>query len=109
MKNIYVLTVMQLGDEQCAIKRSRTWGWFPDLAEAEKVVRSNAPDIYANGAYTTAVVEEMGAGPLTLATSEHWYRAKRIKPGGIESPGTYEVEPIDKPELLRGIVGFGMG
>ena len=89
------------------VKRHRTWGWFPTFALAEKAVLENHGDMYEDGYYNAAVLEEFPWGPMALASKEHWYyaKAKHHK----TRLATYTVKPMDKPEALQGLVNFGMG
>ena len=104
---IFVLTVMKLGSGG-ASRRSRTWGWFPNLTTAETAVVQNHGDIYEAGYYDLAVLEEFPWGPLALARSEIWYRVECSGDGGA-APYEYVVKQCEKPTALEGLISFGMG
>ena len=112
MKTIFVLTVLFLDEnsegKRKPIKRQRTWGWFPTLSLGEQAVLANHGDMYEDGYYNAAVLEEIPWGPCARATAEHWYAATYI-PSADGGLGAYDVGLFDKPEAIASLVGFGMG
>lgn len=81
------------------IIRSRTWGWYYDLAIAKKCVEENWGDMYEND-YFEAVIEEVPEGSVTnIPTKEFWYKWK-----GSWEKGGYK--SWKKPKKYEGIVGF---
>jgi hypothetical protein len=77
------------------------------LALGEKSVVNNHTDMYEDGYYNTAVLEEMPWGPLAVAKAEHWYSVTPIVDG--KKLIGYDVRSTEKPEGLAGLVSFGMG
>jgi hypothetical protein len=108
METIFVLTVMAFDGDKPVRGRSRTWGWFPTLAQAEQTVKTNDADIYENGYYNVVVVEEMAWGSLAMAKAEHWYSAV-ARLDDERCVAGYTVTKIDKPAALQNTVSFGMG
>jgi hypothetical protein len=111
-ETVFVLTVMWLDAQGCeptdrSKRRYRTWGWFPTLELAEKAVVTNDADIYEDGYYNVAILEEMTWGSLAFARAEHWYSATPIVADGRITG--YDVQAIEKPVSLQGVVSFGMG
>lgn len=101
---IFVLTCMMMRPGARRPERTRTWGWFKTLSDAEASIFSNATDMYEMGYYNTVVLEEMLDGAIATANSEHWYNCAYTP-----EDDSYRVTRIAKPECLCNIVGFGMG
>lgn len=113
-ESVFVLTVMWLDGEfkppsEPNKRRCRTWGWFPTLDLAEEAVRGNHADMYEDGYYNVAVLEEFPWGALAIARAEHWYAAVPHWATRSTSIDHYDVRKIDKPTALEQVVGFGMG
>ena len=113
-ESVFVLTVMWLDEngrepEDRKKRRVRTWGWFPTLALAEESVTANHGDMYEDGYYNTAVLEEMPWGPLATARAEHWYRADPHWTSRSGPPDHYDVHKMAKPDSLKNVCSWGMG
>jgi hypothetical protein len=106
--SIFVLTVLFI-EPHGLVKRQRTWGWFPTLPLAEEAVLENHGDMYEDGYYNMAVLEEFAWGASVITSTEHWFSATPKWPGGLAGPAGYDVKRVDKPKALQGIVNFGMG
>lgn len=76
---------------------TRVVGYFHKLETAKEAVESNACDIYEEGYYPFCVIESTFEGFYGFG-DEYWYQ-------WID--GGYK--PIDKPESLRHVCGFGIG
>lgn len=79
---------------------SRTFGWWETFEKAKQVVEENAYDIH-ECSYKYAVIEKIANGMLggfMDGYEEHWYE-------WVE--GKYVA--IDKPKLLKSIVGWSLG
>ena len=87
---------------QVEIKRSRTWGWYPNLERATKAAMDNETDMYEMGYYNAVVVEEFPCGTLAMAIAEHWFEVDYDR----ESDDPYTVTPIAKPPGLKQYMGF---
>jgi hypothetical protein len=106
--SIFVLTVL-LVEPHGSVKRQRTWGWFPTLPLAEEAVLENHGDMYEDGYYNMAILEEFAWGASVIASTEHWFSATPKWEGGRSRLATYDVKRCDKPRALAGVVNFGMG
>jgi hypothetical protein len=81
------------------IVRDRTWGWYTKLEYAQDAIKINACDIYEDGYYSHAVIEEMEEGILAYPIKETWYKWKgSIRKGGYK--------PGRKPREFKNIAGF---
>lgn len=83
------------------IIRSRTWGWFADLATAKKSLAQNWADMFEMGYYPHGVIEEIYEGILHGATipKEWWYKWE-----GTCQKGKYK--PWKKPKQYDHVIGF---
>ncbi len=104
---IYLVTVLNI--EEGRVLHDRTWGWHPTLEEAVECIKKNDGDIYENGSYNYALVEEMPAGSLAICEQEHWFKVIPYREPGAHSVKSYQVEFCEKPEGFKGVVNFGMG
>jgi hypothetical protein len=82
------------------ILRSRCVGYYPYLSDATQCILENWGDIYENGHYTHAVIEEVKPGIYAFPRREWWYKWEKEERGYM---------PIDKPEGLKYSVCFGIG
>ena len=82
------------------------WGYYSDFEKAKKIVLENLTDIYENGSYNLAVIENLDEGSL-FATEELWFSAKPLKneEGYIDA---YDVKEIDKPERFANFCGWAL-
>lgn len=103
---IYIITTLTTNYnptlDDTVILRRRCVGYYPYLSDATRCILENWGDIYENGYYSHAVIEEVKPGLYNYDRREWWYKWHRNE----EKPGYYL---IDKPEGLRRIVGFGIG
>jgi hypothetical protein len=97
IQHVYFVTTLQLEPEN--VKRSRCVGYFLKPADAFTCVEENWGDIYENGYYEYAVVEEVKPGIYSYPRKEWWYKWKK----GV---GYLETE---KPEAMKRTVGFSVG
>jgi hypothetical protein len=83
------------------IVRERTWGWYPTIEQAKEAVEHNFADLYEDGYYPQAVIEEMHAGVLhgCVTPREWWYQWK-----GSPEKGAYK--PWQKPKEYDKVIGF---
>lgn len=86
--------------ERFTITKSRTWGWYSSLEEAQKCVLENHCDIY-EGDYNYAVIEEVKEGVLhgLACPKEWWYKWK-----GSWENGSYK--PWKKPKEYDNVIFF---
>lgn len=82
------------------------WGYYSDFEKAKKIVLENLTDIYENGTYNLAVIENLDEGSL-FATEELWFSAKPLKSeeGYIDA---YEVNEIEKPKRFTNFCGWAL-
>lgn len=77
----------------------RCVGWFHSLADAQGAVERNDCDIYEEGYYPFAVIEETSEGLYNVVgNNEYWYQW--IEDG---------YKRIMKPKSLSHTCGFGIG
>lgn len=79
--------------------RKRTWGYFFEHKDATLAVLTNETDMFEDGYYDVAVIEEVPEGLLPMVEDANWYR--------WEKPG--RVVAIAVPEQYRHICSFSMG
>ena len=78
------------------VSRSRCVGWFGDIESARRVILTNSADIYEQGYYNHAVIEELDEGLYPHPVSETWfcwrdegYKQIEKPPHLIGPPATY--------------------
>lgn len=86
-------------------KRSRTWGFYERLEDAERCVYENWADIYERGYYDLALIEEMSEGLCPFSKYSRWYAVKYNGP----ELDTYTVEPIICPPQFEHLCNFSIG
>ena len=101
---IYLITVLtSVGD----IKK-RTWGWYPEFEDAEKVILENQTDIFESY-YDLAVIEKVPCGVIAIAEDTWWYKV--VYDRVYDRLNTFLVEKIDKiekPQRFENNFNFGM-
>ena len=124
-KHIYVITTLHLGlkygdmvahedghyysyrkrtspdqREYMTIIRSRTWGWFERLEDAQEAIENNYGDMFENY-YGHALIEKVADGVMfgCEEPEEHWYYWK-----GTWEDGGYV--PDVKPESCESVIHF---
>lgn len=125
VKPIYVITTMRIGfkygnntrskdgiyhsylkrtspsqKKYLTIIRKRTWGWYPDLEQAQEALEKNYGDMF-EGEYQYGVIEEVPFGVMWGGgdTKEVWYKWK-----GSWEEGQYL--PCDKPDEYKNVICF---
>ena len=97
MKVYFVATIRNIDIE--GTMGTRVVGYFEDLETAKKCVEENWGDIYENGYYKYAVIEDVEPGLyMSAEATPIFYKWK---------DGKYQ--EIEKPSELKGIVGFTIG
>lgn len=97
MKVYFVSTIINIDIEGTI--GTRTVGYFEDLETARQCIEENWGDIYEDGYYKYAVIEDVEPG-LYMSGSATPIFFKWID-------GKYQ--EIEKPAELKGIVGFTIG
>jgi hypothetical protein len=88
-------------------QNNRTWGWFADFNDAERLILANGTDIFEMGYYDHAVIEAVPEGVCVLAEDRQWYFADYgEKPDYRDEP---KVSRVEKPEWAKQICNWGMG
>jgi len=103
MLPIYTITTIP---REFPHKDSRCIGWLESCHAAFQEVRNNSGDIYEEGYYHYAVIEEVTPGIYTFPRKEFWFEWSRGK-DGIISPGYVILEK--KPNRFNNVVCFSMG
>lgn len=83
----------------------RTWGWLPTAEEAAEAVLTNLSDMFEQGWYRYAVVEEVPPGLCPLNRVVSWYEATYVP--GSNTPTVTRLEAA--PEGLADICAFSVG
>ena len=102
MKVYFVATFRGLA-KNYGTSGTRVVGYFEDLETAKKCVKENWGDIYEDGYYKYAVIEDVEDGLYRSAESKpQFYKwVGDIKTGGYR--------PIKRPRALKNIFGFTIG
>ena len=79
---------------------NRAVGFFHEFDSAEYALVNNILDIYEEGYYPYAVIEEIEPGFYAYPRKELWYHWNR-------ETGKYE--PCEKPERFQQIAGWSLG
>ena len=80
-------------------KSHRVVGFFLDLETAKRAVEENWCDLYENGYYKYAIIEEREAGLYSHCENPLFYKWEgTVKDGGYK--------PIDRPEATDGFCNF---
>jgi hypothetical protein len=108
MNTIYVLVV--IGSKSYT---TRSWGWFPTLAQAEECVRDEESNdlIFESGTFQWAIIEEVPPGFMGGAADRKtwWFEAEFLGHNDNQGPD-YKIEALDEaPEEFHGTISFGMG
>ena len=98
---IYTISTIRSFDEHGNIS-NRVVGFYRSRALAEKVIETNSGDIYEQGYYPYAMIEEVEEGLYPYCPNALWYKWE-----GDKESGKYV--PMDKPAILKHIVNFTMG
>jgi hypothetical protein len=96
---IYVL--IALGNKA---GQSRAWGWYETKERAEEAVRSEYNNnIFEDGSYKYALIEETPVGIGSYSRAIWWYKVEL-------GAGGYLITALDKsPPEWEYVVGFGLG
>lgn len=100
VKKIYMVVCLQRLTSPLG---SITWAWFSDFETAEKCVLENWTDLFENGHYEYAVIEEAFEGFGYGRAQQHWYKAIYVDANISRDP---RIVKIDKPKELKNIVHF---
>lgn len=91
--------------------RSRCWGYYFSLVDADYDFRMNATDMSEHGYYRYGVLGELREGPGTVTDEIQWYEFIWEWPadGTVErTPKFVEAKLIDKPEIYQQLLFGGM-
>ena len=80
-------------------KSHRVVGFFEDLETAKKAVEENWGDLYEDGYYKYAIIEEREDGLYSHCENPLFYKWE-----GTVKDGRYK--PIDRPEATKGFCNF---
>ena len=80
----------------------RVVGFFPDMETARKAVEENWCDLYEDGYYKYAIIEEHEDGLYSICENPVFFKWEgTIKEGGYKE--------IERPEATKGFFGFTIG
>ena len=101
MKVYFVATIKDIDIERTI--GSRTVGYFENLKIAKKCVEENWGNIYEDGYYKYAVIEDVEPGLYQSCYSEPLFFKWE---GTVENGGYKEIQ---RPNELKGFFGFTLG
>ena len=103
MKKIYLVATFRKIDAKYGVEGSRTVGWFPTKKDAVRCITENWGDIYEDGWYPYAVIEDVQPGLyMSCESTPIFFKWEgTIKEGGYKK--------IKKPAELNNIFGFTIG
>lgn len=91
---IYTITTIRYGGDM------RTVGFVYNLEAAKTIIVENYGDIYEEGYYPFALIEEVRGGIYNVNRKEFWYKW---------SHETHKYEPTSKPDHHQRSICFSMG
>lgn len=101
---IYTVHVVYLdlkaGSVWSRLRRQRMWGYYKDLKTAQDCIKENWTDIYENGYYNFALINEMEEGVTISPKKQHWFE---VKFQGSNKP--YKVKLLKHDPLNKGTTG----
>ena len=105
MKNIYTVCTISIESQDPELTKdgyfsTRTVGWFSSKKDAEECVLNNYGDIYEDGCYQYATIEEAHEGLYPYIEKSWWFKWDREKGG---------YQPIKKPEAYKHMCNFSIG
>ncbi|MHA1169738.1 MAG: hypothetical protein ACTSRU_18060 [Candidatus Hodarchaeales archaeon] len=105
MLDIYTVTTIPFDYPS---RPTRCLGWFNSCEDAFNEVRNNSGDMFEDGHYRYAVVEEVAQGIYTFPRKEFWFEWNegRVRVS-TPSPGYVRIEK--KPKRFNQTVCFSMG
>lgn len=110
MDHNYFITVFQTENDS-EYKYKRNWGYFRDLARAERAIYENWTDMYEVGYYDIALIEKISEGLCQCAFEDErwWFRIipELDKDGCITNK--YIVTRTDEPKWAKNMVGYANG
>ena len=103
MNKIYLVATFRKYSAECGIESSRTVGWFPTKKDAVRCVTENWGDIYEDGYYPYAIIEDVELGLYMTAESTPIF----FKWKGDVKTGSYK--KMKRPKELDHFFGFTIG
>ena len=103
MKKIYLVATFRKYSAEYGTEGSRTVGWFPTKKDAVKCITENWGDIYEDGYYPFAVIEDVQPGLYQTCESTPIF----FKWEGDVKTGGYK--KTKKPKELGHFFGFTIG
>ena len=102
---IYTITTIPATFPQ---KDSRCIGWFENCAEAFAEVRHNSGDMYEEGEYRYALIEEVNPGIYSFPRKEFWFEWNE---GRIDNefPSSGYIILENKPNRFKQTACWSMG
>ena len=101
MTAIYTITALTFTG-----KNTRTWGWYPTYAEAERHVQCGDDLLLEGGTFQFLLIEELPEGCPVVASTQWWFRAT-LDPTAEDC--IYHVAPCDPPDWAFRVTNFSMG
>lgn len=111
-KSIFLVTCIGYSKLNPYIKDGyycRTWGWYSTLQQAQKSILGNIGDMFEEGYYKHAVIEEMPEGIMPIPIEHDWYEASYAADLDATRIRTPNVITIQRPDKFEGMIGFSLG
>ena len=97
---IYTVHVVYLDLKAASVwsrlRRQRMWGYFKDLKTAEACVLENWTDIYENGYYNFALINEMEEGVVVSPNKQNWYKVTYVKKANNPKVVKLKFDPLNE-------------
>ena len=107
---IYTITAFKLvratEQDEFTIKHHRTWGWVAERGEARRIILDNEGDLFEDGYYNFALIEEVQAGAWAETRAVAWFEAVYTKGSRTPAISWYGAQ---SPPGLAGTCNFSMG
>ena len=103
MKKVFTVCTVSIETPEPAMDgffSTRTVGWYSSKKDAEDCVLNNYGDIYEDGCYQYATIEEVHEGLYPFVEHSWWFKWDKEKGG---------YQPIDKPEAYCHMSNFSIG
>jgi hypothetical protein len=92
-------------DSSVLNRRIRCWGYYRDLATAEKAIYENWTDMFECGSYTIALIEQLSEGlcPIAFEDERWWFKTYK------DINGNVQVTRCHEPVWAKGVGGYSIG
>lgn len=110
-KSIFTVTVVR-GTQDPPNKpfgRKRCWCWYASFVDAQQSIVANDLDMFEDGYYDYAVIEEVLEGMGSRVKVLSWYHADYMNDESRKQNSNPIVKHIATPEWAKGVICWGLG